>query len=142
MDEARITYGITAVTLLLLFIVIFFIIPKYVPADQQNDATHWAMVSYSALLFLINAIKTQLDVMNISMMVLFVLIIAVQTSGIYWWIPTYIPENARDETIHWMVIGSSMVILLVGILFTPIWKQSVTSTHLIGEIALGGRRRR
>jgi hypothetical protein len=142
MDEARITYGITAVTLLLLFVVIFFIIPKYVPADQQNDATHWAMVSYSALLFLINAIKTEFDVMNISMMILFVLIIAVQTSGIYWWIPTYIPENARDETIHWMVIASSMLILLVGILFTPVWKQSVSSSRLIGDISSGGRRRR
>jgi hypothetical protein len=140
--DARIVYGITAVTLLLLFIVVFFLIPKYVPADQQGDATHWAMVSYSALLFLMAAFKNEFDAMNISMLVLFVLIIAVQTSGIYWWIPTYIPENARDETIHWMVIGSSMVILLVGILFTPVWKQSITSTHLIGEIALGGRRRR
>jgi hypothetical protein len=140
--DARIVYGITAITLLALFIVVFFLIPKYVPANQQDDATHWAMVSYSILLFLMTALKTEFDAMNMSMIFLFILIIAVQTSGIYWWIPTYIPASARQDTVHWIIIGSSMTILLVGILFTPVWKQGVSGVNLIGDISSGGRRRR
>lgn len=140
--DPRIVYGITAITLLLLFIVVFFIIPKYVPPNQQEDATHWAMVTYSALLFLMTALKTEFDSMSISMVVLFVLIIAVQTSGVYWWIPKYVPAGAQQDTIHWMIIGSSMAILLAGVIFTPVWKHSVSASNLIGDISSGGRRRR
>ena len=135
-------YGITALSLLMLFAIVFFIIPRYVPSDQQDDATHWTMVIYSALMFLLNALKTEFDFMSISMVGLFVLIIAVQTSGVYWWIPTYIPADARLETIHWMIIGSSMALLLAGVIFTPVWKQGYTGVNLIGEISSGGRRRR
>ena len=139
--DRRITYGITAVTLLTLFIIVFFVIPKYVPADKQDDATHWSMVSYSALLFLLTALKSEFDAMSISMVVLFVLIIGLQTSGVYWWIPTYIPASAQADVTHWMIIGSSMTILLMGIVFTPIWKQGYAGVNLIGDISSGGRRR-
>jgi hypothetical protein len=140
--DPRIVYGITATTLLLLFIVVFFVIPKYVPLDQQDDATHWAMVTYSALLFLMSALKTEFDAMSISMVLLFILIIAIQTSGVYWWIPKYVPADDQLNTIHWMIIGSSMAILLAGIVFTPVWKQGYTGVNLIGDISSGGRRRR
>jgi len=140
--DPRIVYGITALSLLMLFAIVFFIIPRYVPSDQQDDATHWTMVTYSALMFLLNALKTEFDFMSISMVGLFVLIIAVQTSGVYWWIPTYVPADARLETIHWVIIGSSMAILLAGVIFTPVWKQGYTGVNLIGEISSGGRRRR
>jgi hypothetical protein len=139
--DPRIVYGITALTLLMLFAIVFFIIPRYVPPDQQDDATHWAMVTYSALMFLMTALKTEFDSMSISMIVLFVLIIAFQTSGVYWWIPKYIPAENQQDTIHWMIIGSSMAILLAGVVFTPVWKQGYTGVNLIGDISSGGRRR-
>jgi hypothetical protein len=139
--DPRIVYGITALTLLMLFAIVFFIIPRYVPPDQQDDATHWAMVTYSALMFLMTALKTEFDSMSISMIVLFVLIIAFQTSGVYWWIPKYIPAEKQQDTIHWMIIGSSMAILLAGVIFTPVWKQGYTGVNLIGDISSGGRRR-
>ena len=140
--DARIAYGITAVTLLFLLLIVFFIIPEYVAADQQDDATHWAMVTYSALLFLLTSLKTEFDTMSISMIVLFVAIIALQTSGVYWWIPKYVPKGSQQEVIHWMIIGSSMAILLMGVLFTPVWKQGYASVNLISEVSSGGRRRR
>jgi len=140
--DARVTYGITAVTLLFLLLIVFFIIPEYVAADQQDDATHWAMVTYSALLFLLTSLKTEFDTMSISMIVLFVAIIALQTSGVYWWIPKYVPKGSQQEVIHWMIIGSSMAILLMGVLFTPVWKQGYAGVNLISEVSSGGRRRR
>jgi hypothetical protein len=140
--DARVTYGITAVSLLLLMLIVFFVIPKYVPSDQQDDATHWAMVTYSALIFLLTSLKTEFDTMSISMIVLFVAIIAVQTSGVYWWIPKYVPKDSQPQTVHWMVIGSSVVILLMGVLFTPVWKQGYTGVSLISDVSAGGRRRR
>jgi hypothetical protein len=140
--DARVTYGITAVSLLLLMLIVFFVIPKYVPSDQQDDATHWAMVTYSALIFLLTSLKTEFDVMSISMIVLFVVIIAVQTSGVYWWIPTYVPKDSQPQAVHWMIIGSSVVILLMGVLFTPVWKQGYASVSLISDVSAGGRRRR
>uniref|UniRef100_A0A6C0KCZ6 Uncharacterized protein n=1 Tax=viral metagenome TaxID=1070528 RepID=A0A6C0KCZ6_9ZZZZ len=140
--EARVTYGITAVTLLTLFIIVFFVIPKYVPADQQEDATHWSMVAYSALLFLMTSLKTEFDAMSISMVILFILIIALQTSGVYWWIPKYVSAGAQANVTHWMIIGSSMAILLMGVVFTPVWKQGISGVNLIGDISSGGRRRR
>jgi hypothetical protein len=140
--DARVTYGITAVTLLMLFIVVFFLIPKYVPTDKQDDATHWSMVTYSALLFLMTALKTEFDSMSISMVVLFILIIALQTSGVYWWIPKYVSAGSQANVTHWMIIGSSMAILLMGIVFTPAWKQGYAGVNLISDISSGGRRRR
>jgi hypothetical protein len=140
--DARLTYGITAVTLLSLFIIVFFVIPKFVPSDQQDDATHWSMVTYSALLFLLTALKTEFDAMSISMVVLFVLIIALQTSGVYWWIPKYVPTGSQPQAVHWMIIGSSMAILLMGVLFTPVWKQGYAGVNLLADISSGGRRRR
>jgi len=140
--DVRITYGITAVTLLFLLLIVFFIIPEYVAADQQDDATHWAMVTYSALLFLLTSLKTEFDTMSISMIVLFVAIIALQTSGVYWWIPKYVPTGSQQEVIHWMIIGSSMAILLMGVLFTPVWKQGYAGVNLISDVSSGGRRRR
>ena len=140
--DARVTYGITAVTLLMLFIVVFFLIPKYVPTDKQDDATHWSMVTYSALLFLMTALKTEFDSMSISMVVLFILIIALQTSGVYWWIPKYVSAGSQAHVTHWMIIGSSMAILLMGIVFTPAWKQGYAGVNLISDISSGGRRRR
>jgi hypothetical protein len=140
--DLRVIYGITAVSLLLLMLIVFFVIPKYVPSDQQDDATHWAMVTYSAIIFLVSAIKTEFDAMSISMIVLFVAIIAVQTSGVYWWIPKYVPKDSQTQAVHWMIIGSSVVILLMGVLFTPVWKQGYAGVNLISDVSSGGRRRR
>jgi hypothetical protein len=100
------------------------------------------MVTYSAVLFLLTALKTEFDTMSISMIVLFVAIIALQTSGVYWWIPKYVPTGSQQEVTHWMIIGSSMAILLMGVLFTPVWKQGYAGVNLISEVSLGGRRRR
>jgi hypothetical protein len=140
--DVRVTYGITAATFLVLLLVVFYIIPEYVAADQQDDATHWAMVSYSALLFLLTAIKTEFNVMNVSLVFLFTVIIAVQTSGIYWWIPKYIPKASQQQATHWMIIGSSMAILLASLVFTGVWKQGYESVNLISDVSSGGRRRR
>jgi hypothetical protein len=140
--DVRVTYGITAATFLVLLLVVFYIIPEYVAADQQDDATHWAMVSYSALLFLLTAIKTEFNAMNVSLVFLFTVIIAVQTSGIYWWIPKYIPKASQQQATHWMIIGSSMAILLASLVFTGVWKQGYESVNLISDVSLGGRRRR
>jgi hypothetical protein len=100
------------------------------------------MVTYSALLFLLTALKTEFDASSISMVVLFILIIALQTSGVYWWIPKYVATNSQPQVTHWMIIGSSMAILFMGIMFTPVWKQGITGVNLIGDISSGGRRRR
>jgi hypothetical protein len=100
------------------------------------------MVTYSALLFLMSALKTEFDAMSISMVVLFVLIIALQTSGVYWWIPKYVSAGSQANVTHWMIIGSSMAILLMGIVFTPAWKQGYAGVNLISDISSGGRRRR
>jgi hypothetical protein len=140
--DVRVTYGITAATFLVLLLVVFFVIPKYVAADQQDDATHWAMVTYSALLFLLTAIKTEFNAMNVSLIFLFTVIIAVQTSGVYWWIPKYIPKASQPQATHWMIIGSSMAILLTSLVFTGVWKQGYESVNLISDVSSGGRRRR
>lgn len=140
--DVRVTYGITAATFLVLLLVVFYVIPEYVASDQQNDATHWAMVSYSALLFLLTAIKTEFSAMSISLLFLFIMIIAVQTSGIYWWIPKYIPKASQQQATHWMIIGSSMAILLASLVYTGVWKQGVSGVNLISDISSGGRRRR
>jgi len=140
--DVRVTYGITAATFLVLLLVVFFVIPKYVPSDKQDDATHWAMVSYSALLFLLTAIKTEFNAMNVSLIFLFTVIIAVQTSGVYWWIPTYVPKDSQQEATHWMIIASSMAILLTSLVFTGVWKQGYESVNLISDVSSGGRRRR
>jgi len=140
--DVRIAYGITAATFLVLMIVVFFVIPTYVPQNQQDDATHWAMVAYSALLFLVSAINTEFNAANLSLIFIFIGIIAFQASGVYWWIPKYVPAADQVKAIHWMVVASSMFIFATSIAMTSVWRPGYAGVGVIGDISSGGRRRR
>jgi hypothetical protein len=123
-------------------IIVFFVIPTYVPQAQQDDATHWAMVAYSALLFLTSAVNTEFSYANLTMIFIFIGIIAFQASGVYWWIPKYVPAADQAKAVHWMVIASSMFIFATSIAMTAVWRSGYAGIGVIGDISSGGRRRR
>ena len=55
--------------------------------------------------------------------------IGIALSGIYWWIPTYIPKNKQTDVTKDMFTGLGIAILLTNILTNAV------------PVTIGGRRR-
>jgi len=120
--DKRIVLGITAVSLILLTLVIMYIIPRFVPPDQQDEVSHMTMVSFSLFMMLFSMAQTELSTPSIINFVIFVILIVVQFTGVYWWIPTYIPKDKSVIVIHWLFVISSFIVVLTNIVTTSTFK--------------------
>jgi len=145
--DQRLVLGITAVSLILLTLVIMYIIPKFVPADQQDEVSHMTMVSFSLFMMLFSMAQTDLSTPSIINFVIFVLLIVLQFTGIYWWIPQYIPEDKAVIVIHWMFVISSFLVILTNIVTTATFKSGTYAIEAAWGVIppdqhAGGRRRK
>lgn len=121
--DRRIVLGITAVSLILLTLVIMYIIPKFVPADQQDEVSHMTMVSFSLFMMLFSMAQVEISTPSIINFLIFVFLIVLQFTGIYWWIPAYIPKDKSVIVIHWMFVISSFLVILTNIVTTSTFKS-------------------
>ena len=96
---------------------LYVIIPKYAPQKQQDEISEWVSLGFNGLLFTIVLYETSFKYMNVygGIAVLFIAI-GVALSGIYWWIPTYMPGNKQTDVTKDMFTGLSIAILLTNIL--------------------------
>jgi energy-converting hydrogenase Eha subunit H len=145
--DQRLVLGITAVSLILLTLVIMYIIPKFVPPDQQDEVSHMTMVSFSLFMMLFSMAQTDLSTPSIINFLIFVFLIVLQFTGIYWWIPQYIPEDKAVIVIHWMFVISSFLVILTNIVTTATFKSGTYAIEAAwGAIPpdqhAGGRRRK
>ena len=122
-----------------LLVVVYLVVPEYVPSDQKEDVKHWILVSFS-LVFLI---LTTLSVENKVNIFIILFVGAIVLSGLIWWVPEYIPKEDQDLASHILIISSSIVISLISAIY------SLSETETIGvqqtgvyEALLGGKRRR
>jgi hypothetical protein len=110
-----------AILLLLLLVSLFaslyIIIPKYAPASQQNIIQDWLGLGFNGVLFTIVLYQTRLQYMNVYGGILaLVIAIGVAISGVYWWIPKYIPKPKQASVTRDMFTGLSMAVLLTNML--------------------------
>jgi hypothetical protein len=124
-----------------------YIIPRFVPADQQDEVSHMTMVSFSLFMMLFSMAQTDLSTPSIINFVIFVILIVLQFTGIYWWIPQYIPKDKSVIVIHWMFVISSFIVILTNIVTTATFKSGTYAIEAAWSAIppdqhAGGRRRR
>jgi len=123
-----------------LLVVVYFLIPKLVAPDKQEQTKHWVLASFSAIFLILIGISVK-DKLNI--FIIFI-IGAIVISGILWWVPTYIPEEDQDLASHILIVASSVLITIVSTIFSLHDTEvlGIQETSTFGEIVGGKRRRR
>ena len=113
----------------LLFTSLYAIIPKYAPPAQQDMIQEWVGLGFNGLLFAVVLYQTRFQYMNVYGGILaFLLAIGLALSGVYWWIPRYIPKSKQANVTKDMFTG-----LTIAILVTNSMIQAV-------PVSFGGRR--
>lgn len=104
-----------------LFISLFVIIPKYANPEQEAIIQDWVGLGFNGLLFAFVLYESKLMYKNVYYAIgFFMVALAIALSGVYWWIPAYIKQDRRAETIKTM-----FTILSVAIIFTNIFSKAV-----------------
>lgn len=77
----------------------------------------------------------------ISAALLFLVVVTVLT-GIYWWIPTYVPADKQDTATHWMLVSASAAVLIINIITTfNALNIGMQGVGLATQLASGGKRK-
>lgn len=77
----------------------------------------------------------------ISAGLLFVVVVTVLT-GIYWWIPTYVPADKQDTATHWLLVSASAAVLIINIINTAnAINIGIEGVGLATQLASGGKRK-
>lgn len=102
--------------LTVLLVSLFVIIPKYAPPSQQAIIQDWVGLSFNALLFGIVLYETRLKYVNVYYAIaFFVVAVIVALSGVYGWIPKYIPKEKQTDAIKTLFTTLSVAILLTNL---------------------------
>lgn len=101
----------------LLFASLYAIIPKYAPRGQEDIIQDWVGLGFNGILFAVVLYQSRLTYMNVYGGILgLVLAVSVALSGVYWWIPKYIPKAKQATVTKDMFTGLSMAVLLTNIM--------------------------
>ena len=101
----------------LLFTSLYAIIPKYAAPAQQDMIQDWVGLGFNGVLFAIVLYQSRLQYMNVYGGILGLLLaVGVALSGVYWWIPKYIPKPKQASVTKDMFTGLSMAVLLTNIM--------------------------
>lgn len=115
--------------LVLLVVNIYIIIPTYAPGNKE-EITEWVGLGFNGVLFAVVLYETSFKYMNVyGGITALIIAIGIALSGIYWWIPKYIPKNKQTEVTKDMFTGLGISILLTNILTNAV------------PVTMGGRRR-
>ena len=105
------------VILVLLFVSLFVIIPTYAPASQVELIQDWVGLGINGLLFLIVLFESRFAYRNVYAGIsFFVIAIVIAVSGVYGWIPRYIPASKQSDAIKYLFLSLSISIILVNTL--------------------------
>lgn len=105
----------TLLLFVMLFISLFLIIPAFAPADQQDMIKDWVGLGFSGLLLVLSLFQTKFSDGSLLTPVLFyVVVVLFVLSGVYWWIPTFIPAASQSDTTKYMFLSTTLAIILVN----------------------------
>jgi hypothetical protein len=92
---------------------VFWIIPKYASEKDQEIIKDWLGIGFAGLLLIITLIETRAqDTTLVIPIVLYLLVLIICLSGIYWWIPTYIakPEQSKAISLMFLVVNLALIL--------------------------------
>lgn len=131
---------------LLLPLAVYWAIPTYAPKEKQEGITEIVMISYSGILFFLNVLSIDYYSTGVSAIVILAFIavmIGIVASGIFWWIPTYLPVDQQKIAKQWLVISASMTTVVFSFINRRMSSVDAYSESIIQKIgSYGGKRRK
>lgn len=138
---------IMTLSVLLLSISTTILIPQFVPENDQENAEHWTLVSYSLFMMVFSMAIVEITTRSVINFAIFTALIIFQIVSFYWWIPAYVPPQNRKLAVHWLFIASSFAVALTNLITTVTVKSGVYAVEAGWESippnqkVYGGRRR-
>ncbi len=97
----------------LLGLSIFYLVPKFAPSEKQAIISDWVGmgVSGAILVYTLFTIRVR-DKTMILPIVMYAFVLAVTITGVYWWIPKYVPAATQSDVVKYMFLSTSVVLML------------------------------
>lgn len=94
---------------------VFWIIPTYASEKDQETIKDWLGIGFAGLLLTITLIETRAQDTTLTIPIVFyLLVLGVCLSGVYWWIPAYIPKDEQSKAISLMFLVVNVAIILTN----------------------------
>ena len=139
MDGSKV---ITIMNVISVILMKFWIIPEYISKPNQNTVSSIVTFISAGISLLVNINATGFSYINMVYITIFIVIIAIDLAGVYWWIPTYIPKQARDETTRYLILGTSILLMVSSVFQTSTVSETSSASNLVtSSVGLGGKRR-
>lgn len=92
---------------------IFYLVPRFAPSEKQAIISDWVGIGVSGaiLTYTLFTVKVRDKTMIVPILA-YVLVLAVTISGVYWWVPKYIPAATQADVIKYMFLSTSIVLML------------------------------
>jgi hypothetical protein len=127
MEIISILLGVNIIILILLK---FWVIPEYISKNNQDDMQSIVTFACSAVSLILNFSSNNFNYKNLIYISLFLFIIALDIGGIYWWIPTYVPKDQQADTKHYLILATSILVIL-STFYESTLLSSASSTYNI-----------
>ena len=73
---------------------------------------------------------------------LFLILVAVVITGIYWWIPSYVKQDQQALATHWLLVSGSAATLLINILNSNAFGAGMSTMGTINTLMSNGGKRK
>jgi hypothetical protein len=108
---ARILFIVTMMALLGLSI--FYLVPKFAPSEQQAIISDWVGMGVSGAILIYTLVTVRVrDKTMILPIIAYAAVLAVTLTGVYWWIPKYVPAATQADVVKYMFLSTSVVLML------------------------------
>lgn len=92
---------------------IFYLVPKFAPSEQQAIISDWVGMGISGAILMYTLFTVRIrDKIIILPILTYAIVLALTLSGVYWWIPKYIPAATQSDVINYMFLATSLVLTI------------------------------
>lgn len=97
----------------LLGLSIFYLVPKFAPSEQQAIISDWVGMGVSGAILIYTLVTVRVrDKTMILPIIAYAAVLAVTLTGVYWWIPKYVPAATQADVVKYMFLSTSIVLML------------------------------
>lgn len=100
---------------------LLYIIPTFAPKDQQLIISDWVGTGASALILLYTLVTSRFkDKLILGPISVYVLVFVVTITGVYWWIPKYVPQQKQSDVTRYLFVSTALLIILAEQIYKSI----------------------
>jgi hypothetical protein len=97
--------------LTLLLVSVYVIIPRYAPKKDQESINNWVGVGFNGLLLVWTLVESRGIGMGVPVGI-YLLVLGVCLSGVYWWIPKYINVEKQSQATSLLFAVTTVAVVL------------------------------